>query len=247
MTYDKNDAAQCHLCHALIEIPMKARSKKKSSALSKAKTTTIPTRDLILDVAEEAFATHGYVGTSIRMIATGANITLGNLHYHFKTKESLYLEVFQRCGLPLVEERMRLLDEATQKHGKNPIPLRELILCFITPFLRATMQPRGEAFSRLHSRLPSEPHDLGETVRGLVYNTSTTAYIDAFKATLPELPEDVLYWRLHFMIGANTYTLQRSGRLEFISGGLCQSTDIDAALQQLVPFLEAGLRAPVPD
>jgi hypothetical protein len=48
------------------------------------------------------------------------------------------------------------------------------------------------------------------------------------------------------MIGAYNYTLMRSGRLEFISGGACTSTDLDSAVRQLLPFLEAGLTAPVP-
>jgi hypothetical protein len=46
------------------------------------------------------------------------------------------------------------------------------------------------------------------------------------------------------MIGAYTYTLMRSGRLEFISGGLCQSDQLEEAFDQILPFLEAGLKAP---
>ncbi len=204
------------------------------------------TRDVILDVAEQIFATHGYVATSIRMIASGANITLGNLHYHFKSKESLYREVFERRGLPLVEERARLLAEALHLWPNGDIPLSELIRRFITPFLEATVQPGGEAFIRLHTRLASEPAALGEAVRSVVYDKTTSAYVAAFRQALPELSEEALYWRLHFMIGSNTYTLARSGRLEFISNGRCHSTDIAAALKHIVPFVEAGLRAPLP-
>ncbi len=34
------------------------------------------------------------------------------------------------------------------------------------------------------------------------------------------------------MIGAYTYTLMRSGRLEFISGGLCQSDQLEEAFAE---------------
>src|SRR5690625_4208059 len=99
------------------KIPMPSRSEKKTVTHRNSNVRTHSTRDLILDVAEELFASRGYVATSIRMIAKGAKITLGNLHYHFPTKESLYLEVFQRCGLPLVDERISLLRQAKQKHS----------------------------------------------------------------------------------------------------------------------------------
>jgi hypothetical protein len=48
------------------------------------------------------------------------------------------------------------------------------------------------------------------------------------------------------MLGVNTYTLLKSLRLEFISGGKCNSDDLESAMQQVVPFLEAGFRAPAP-
>ena len=203
-------------------------------------------RSHLLDVAEELFAQHGYVATSTRMIARAANMNLGNLHYYFKSKEGLYEEVFQRRGRPLVAQRMHLLAQAREACGAAPVPVRELIRCFVQPFLFAAQEPGGGAFVQLHCRLSSEPAELALLVRSKVYDSSTRAYVQVFRDSLPELPEQVLYWRIHFMIGAYTYTLVRSGRLEFISGGRCNAEDLDAALTQILPFLEAGFQSATP-
>lgn len=204
-------------------------------------------RTRLLDVAEELFAQHGFTATSTRMIASAAEINLGNVHYYFKRKDALYEEVFLRRGRPLVDERMQLLADASRKYGGERIPVRELIRCFVRPILALAQKPDTAAYVQLHCRLSSEPRELALSVRAKVYNESTRAFVKAFRSALPDLPEDVLFWRIHFMIGAITYTLAKSGRLEFISDGRCTTTDIDAALTQILPFLEAGFISAAPD
>lgn len=210
------------------------------------KRTAPDARDALLTVAETVFADHGFVAASTRMIARAAQVNLGNLHYYFGNKEGLYLEVFRRRGVPLVEERMRQLARLQAAAGGKPLDIEALLKAFVQPFLFAGSQPDGEAFSQLHCRLATEPRALALKVRSVIYDDSTQAYVRAFSAALPHIPDTVLYWRLHFVIGAYTYTLMRSGRLEFISGGQCQSSDVDTAFAQMMPFLVAGLTAPPP-
>lgn len=47
------------------------------------------TRDRILDVAQELFATKGYVGTTLRDIAEELGTTVAALYYYFHRKEEL--------------------------------------------------------------------------------------------------------------------------------------------------------------
>ena len=48
------------------------------------------------------------------------------------------------------------------------------------------------------------------------------------------------------MIGVMCHTLADTHRLQHISGSLCDPSDVEATLAQLVPFLAAGFRAAVP-
>ena len=42
------------------------------------------------------------------------------------------------------------------------------------------------------------------------------------------------------------YTMADPGRIQSLTGTLCNPGDADAALQRLVPFLAAGFRTPAP-
>jgi AcrR family transcriptional regulator len=52
------------------------------------------TRRRIIDVALDLFREHGYDGTTMRMIASGAGVSLGNAYYYFDSKEKLVLEFY---------------------------------------------------------------------------------------------------------------------------------------------------------
>lgn len=68
----------------------------------------------ILDAALDAFAEHGYEGTSVRSVAVSAHISLSLLLYHFQSKDNLWRAVVEslreRIALPnlLTEKNQRL-------------------------------------------------------------------------------------------------------------------------------------------
>ena len=225
---------------------MSAAADDEISPMSEAEIAPVKSRERLLDVAEMLFGQLGYEATSTRNIATKAGVTLGTVHYHFASKRQLFVEVFMRRGRSLVAERMRLLEEAHRRWPNGEIPLSELIKRYAFPLAEMALKPGGAAFAQLHSRLMSEPPDLAQEVRSMLHNETTPLYVTAFKNALPHLPEEVLYWRFYFMLGVNTYTLLKSLRLDFISGGTCSSDDLESAMRQTVPFLEAGFRAPPP-
>ena len=72
----------------------------------------------------------------------------------------------------------------------------------------------------------------------------------AFGRALPELPKRELSWRLHFMMGALSYTLAGTDALKLIAEIAPSDTRSDndeLLLQRLAPFLLAGLTSPLPD
>jgi AcrR family transcriptional regulator len=44
----------------------------------------------------EAFATHGFAGTSVDLIARRARVNKAMIYYHFKSKQRLYVEILRR-------------------------------------------------------------------------------------------------------------------------------------------------------
>jgi AcrR family transcriptional regulator len=205
----------------------------------------ISARERILATAEELFAEGGFNGVSMRDIASKASVGLGQLTYYFESKRDLYLTVFLENGFRITSERKRLLAEAREKYGRRPIPLKLLIRNFVMPPLDYA-RTDGANYVRLYSRLHTEPADIAQEVRSRIYDETTLDYADAFRESLPHIPAEVLYWRLVFMMGTYNFAVVTSGRLEVMSRGAMRSGDLGAVVKQVLPFIEAGLRAPVP-
>ena len=53
------------------------------------------TKARILTAAEEIFARRGFEGASTREIAASAGVNISSLHYHWASKETLYVAVFR--------------------------------------------------------------------------------------------------------------------------------------------------------
>lgn len=201
-------------------------------------------RDRILDMAQALFAEHGYAAASTRAIAQGAGVNLAQLHYHFGAKRELFKAAYLRGAREVTEARRHALAEARAAHGDAPIPLEALVRSFVTPFMLNGQTPEGRATMRMHARLHTEPDDIAKEVLSAVYDETTLAYVAEFQRVLPQLAHEVLCWRLYFMMGAYRYTLLRTGRLEAMSGGACDSGDFERAVAEITPFLCAGLAAP---
>jgi len=50
-------------------------------------------------------------------------------------------------------------------------------------------------------------------------------------------------WKLHFSVGVMAHTLAGADHLRIISGGRCDLSDAEGALEQIVAYISAGLRA----
>jgi AcrR family transcriptional regulator len=77
----------------------------------------------ILDAARRCFAREGYYKTSIKLIASEAGIRSPSiLHYHFTSKEAIFLEVMRRTLGDLTERATRLgLEVAEGPRGLGAI------------------------------------------------------------------------------------------------------------------------------
>ena len=70
-------------------------------------------RDLIVRAAAESLLENGYAGTSVRAIASRANVAIGNLQYYFPTKSELLVEAWRYLTARSVEQLRTALNQLT--------------------------------------------------------------------------------------------------------------------------------------
>jgi AcrR family transcriptional regulator len=209
----------------------------------------LDTRERILAAAEEEFMTRGFVGTSLRAITSSAGVNLAAVNYHFGSKEALIREVFARHLGPLNQARIAHLDRLESQAQGEPLPPAKIIEAMVAPAMQVSRDPlRGGArFLRLLGRAFSEP---GDSMRELLpeqYRPVVLRFKSALARALPQLPEAELVWRMHFMFGAMSYAMAGNDALQLIATCNVEGADdAEAIIARLIPFLTAGLQAPLP-
>ncbi len=88
----------------------------------------LPTRDLIIEQADELFYQQGFDHTSFSHIAKVVNISRGNFYHHFKTKDEILNAVIEYR----LSKTQKMLDEWEQE-GATP---EARIRCFIQILIR---------------------------------------------------------------------------------------------------------------
>ena len=201
-------------------------------------------RDRLIRAAERLFAERGFNGVSVREIAAMAEVNSASVAYYFRSKEGLLSEVYRRHCEPMNEERWRLLAEA-ERRG-DPPALAEVLEAFIRPALRPTGDARdGARYSRLRAVLAGENSELLDKLVAENFDQSSSIFITALARCLPQLPRDAIYWRFHFLLGTVYYTAAGPHRIRSLTEGRCDPGDVEAVIRELVPFLIAGLSAPI--
>lgn len=115
----------------------------------------------LLDAAVELFAQRGFHGTSIRDIAerAGANVAAG--HYHYGSKEGLYLEVLraQFAAVRTELERRGATRPAPALRRATRAELVALLEARITTMLELLLGPPPSAHGQLMLREMCDPTD----------------------------------------------------------------------------------------
>jgi AcrR family transcriptional regulator len=201
-------------------------------------------RERILNAAEAVFAEHGYAGTSFRQIVERAQVTQALVTYYFGSKEALYREVFLRRGREIAMNRQQALEAL--RASKRPPALRDVVACYIRPAIDMRRTREGRSFIRLQARMHTEPTRFAEQLRREVYDGNARDFHAAFRQAAPHLSPRTAYWRLILVIGAYLYAHSDTHRMKELSGGRCDTDDLDEMLEQITAFVVGGLVAPEP-
>jgi AcrR family transcriptional regulator len=76
------------------------------------------TRDLLLSAAEQVFARVGYEKAQVEEIAEAAGFSKGALYAHFKSKEELFLGLYETKTASYLAKLRNVLDSAPTREGK---------------------------------------------------------------------------------------------------------------------------------
>lgn len=211
---------------------------------------TLATKERILDSAESLFMEHGFEATGLRQITAAADVNLAAVNYHFGSKEELFEAVLTRRLDPMNQERVALLDSLERDAGGKPLSCEAIIGAMFIPALKLARDRErgGKNFLRLIGRAYADPAPFIRQFLSRQYAPMIARFKSAFAQTLPHLPAKELSWRLHFLMGALSYTLAGTDALKLIAElNPRDSTNDELLLRRLAPFLLAGLTAPLPD
>ena len=192
---------------------------------------------------------HGYAATSLRLITAKAEVNLAAVNYHYGSKQALIQEVFERRFGPLNAARIAHLDRLEAAARGRPLAIEQIIEALLAPVLNISKEQlaRGAVFLRLLGRALSEPADIFRELLPGQYRQMVIRFKQALMRSLPGIPDQELNWRMHFMFGTLSYAMAGNDVLNLIAPcNLEGADDAETIMRRLIPFLAAGLQAPLP-
>ena len=205
-------------------------------------------REAILAAAEELFSSNGFNAVSVRDIAQAAGANPGSVTYHFKTKDGLLLEIYQRHCMPMNLRRSELLEAAKRVRDVQD-RLEAIVRAYVVPAFSSgsDLAGGGVRFTRLRAIMSAEGNEVARRIIAQTFDDTSHAFIDAIHESLPHVPRTEIVWRSHFLLGALYYTLVTPERVLRLSRGEADGTDPGEAIEQLVKSTVASMQAPALD
>src|SRR5215831_14667453 len=202
-------------------------------------------REAILAAAEELFSTNGFNAVSVRDIAQAAGANPGSVTYHFKTKDGLLLEIYQRHCVPMNHRRSELLEAAKRVRDLKD-RLEAIVRAYVLPAFSSgsDLAGGGARFTRLRAVMSAEGNEVVRKIIAQTFDDTSHAFIDAIHDSLPQIPRTEIVWRSHFLLGALYYSLVTPERVTRLSRGTAEGSDAASAVEQLVRATVASLQAP---
>lgn len=222
---------------------------------------TDPTRERLLDAAEQLFLEYGFDGSSVRMVTTRAAANVAAANYHFGGKDELFTAMLARRFDPMNADRRALLARYEKRTARATPSADQILAAMFVPALAIARRLRASDpaidFLRLLGRAYVDPSPVLRAFLSERYSDMITHFKEAFARALPHLSRQELSWRLHFTLGALSYTLAGGDTWKLIDSihgesaehkqGEYKRDHDERLLARLAPFLVAGLQAPVPD
>lgn len=202
--------------------------------------TTVDTKEQILNVAERLFAEKGFAGTSLRNVIREAGVNIAAVHYHFGSKEELFIAVVRRSAQQIVASQLEEL--AKYENLEEPPSLENILEAFYGPPLRIINQmgEAGVVRAQFMGRCRAEPLPIQQLADKEFYE-SQRRFLDILQRALPNQTRTELTWKLDLAIAIIIRTANQLGQSDKVITGN-SSEEIEVAIARLVKFVAQGMR-----
>jgi AcrR family transcriptional regulator len=193
----------------------------------------------ILDAAEYLFSVHGLYGVTLKDVAKRVGVHHTLLNYYFTDKKKLFDAVIARRAEVTIDRRMKALEDYDRATGGKPT-----VEGALRAFLDTDLELYGNGgenwrnYGALSAQVSNTTY--GAELMDLHFDPVVLRLIELLKKALPDCAEEDIFWGYHFVTGALMLTLARTGRINRLSGGLCDSEDFEAVKQRMAAFMAAG-------
>ena len=197
----------------------------------------------ILDAAEDLFSKHGLHVVTLKEVAAAVGVHHTLLNYYFTDKKALFDAVFARRAVVTSERRMKVLDEYDAATRGSPT-VEGALHAFLDTDLDLYIEggARWKNYGQLSAQVANTP-EWGAALMDQHFDPVVLRLIGLLKQALPGCSDEDIFWGYHFVSGALVLTLARTGRIDKLSGGVCNSDDFAAIKARMASFMAAGFRA----
>ena len=193
----------------------------------------------ILDAAEYLFSIHGLYGVTLKDVAQRVGVHHTLLNYYFTDKKKLFDAVIARRADVTISLRMKALEDYEIASGDKPT-VEGALRAFLDTDLDLYSQggENWKNYGALGAQVSNTPY--GAELFDLHFDPVVLRLIALLRKALPDCAEEDIFWGYHFVTGALMLTLARTGRINRLSGGLCDSDDFEAVKDRMATFMAAG-------
>lgn len=200
---------------------------------------SLETKARILDQAEVLFSHRGFDGTSIRDIAKAAGVQVALVNHHGGPKEELFHQVVARRAKPLADIRLKALAgkrEAAKAAGRTAPGLREILACFVLPFLDLTLS-EGAAwpdYGRLIALVSSD--ERWRAIAEECFDPTVAVFLDEIAVLFPKASRTSLSAAFVFTVSGMLALTASSWRI----GAVARAQEEADLAETLLDYSEAG-------
>jgi len=197
----------------------------------------------ILDAAEQLFAEFGYHGVTLKDVAARVGVSSTLIHYHFNGKESIFEAVWARKAPISARNRLEAMRRYEEEVG-DAVTVEGALHAWIDTDLNVQLEQTEQwaAFGKISAQANSAAGWGAEKMTNY-FNPVVLALIELLKKAMPDCDEETIFWGYHFVSGAMTHNMARTGRLDELSRGLCSSDDFASIRKHMAKFMAAGFHA----